>query len=116
VRSEILASGVEIAELRGVIDATEIDAAGAKLLSVERRSLRGDPQRPSEARPAHRLQRGPGNEPQQFDRALRARSERQQFGEFDDRRQHLSASSHPARRASSNELLQELDAEIDLLL
>src|ERR1700704_6444830 len=97
-----------------MIDATDVDAAAAKLLAIEGRSLRGDPQRAPEARHPHRLQRRRGNEPEQFDGALRARAKREQFGEFDKRRQHLSARSRPVWRASSNELLQQLEAEIDL--
>src|SRR6267378_230166 len=99
-----------------MIDAAYVDAAAAKLLTVERRSLRGDPQRTPESRSPHRLQRRCGNEPEQFNGALRARAEREQLGKLDDRRQHLRGRSQPARCTSSNELLEQLDAEIDLLV
>ena len=74
-----------------MIEAAHVDAAAAKLLAVERRSLRCNPQRAPEARQPHRLQRRRGNEPEQVDGALRARAEREPFGEFDERRQHLRA-------------------------
>ena len=98
-----------------MIDAAHVDAAAAKLFAVERRSLRRDPQRAPEARQTHRLQCRRRNEPEQFDRALGARAEGQELGEFDERGQHLRTRSHPLRRASSNELLQQLDPEIDLV-
>src|SRR4029077_16920193 len=99
-----------------MVDATHVNTAAAKLLAVERRSLRDDLERASEAGPSHRFKGGRGNQPEPFDGTLRARAERHPFGELDERRQHLNDRSDTARCAAPNQLLQQLDPEIDLLL
>ncbi len=81
--TQVFTGCVEVTQLRWMFDAAHVNPALAKLLSIERRTFRGQSQGPPEARALHRFDRPGRRQVQESNGALRLHVQHHPFDMFD---------------------------------